>query len=87
MSTPEPEYLTLADLEFRKLREDIERNGGKLGPLELRRKIKVRTAAMLNDLSEQAFRRHYGHLIRKITPNRDVVELGDALALPSPDTS
>jgi hypothetical protein len=53
-----------------------------LTPLELRRKIRVKKAAELNDIDEQTFRRHYGHLIRKITPNRDVVELGDALTLP-----
>ena len=58
-----------------------------LTPLELRKKIKVKEAAALNDLSEASFRRHYRHLIRKITPNRDAVELGDALTLPPrPDT-
>ena len=35
-------------------------------------------------LSEATFRRHYGHLIRKITPRRDAVELGDAIDLPPP---
>ena len=53
-----------------------------LSPLDLRQKINVRAAAALNDLSEASFRRHYPHLIRKITPRRDAVELGDALALP-----
>lgn len=52
--------------------------------LERRRKIKVSDAAALNDLSEASFRRHYAHLIRKITPRRDVVELGDAITLPPP---
>jgi hypothetical protein len=55
-----------------------------LSPLERRRKIKVSDAAALNDLSEASFRRHYAHLIRKITPRRDVVELGDAITLPPP---
>jgi hypothetical protein len=50
--------------------------------LERRRKINVREAAALNDLSEATFRRHYGHLIRKITPRRDAVELCDAIDLP-----
>ena len=55
-----------------------------LSPLERRKKIKVKEAAALNDLSEASFRRHYPHLIRKITPRRDVVELGDAITLPPP---
>jgi hypothetical protein len=55
-----------------------------LSPLERRRKIKVKEAAALNDLSEASFRRHYHHLIRKITPRRDAVELGDAITLPQP---
>ena len=53
-----------------------------LTPLERRKKIPVKEAAAYNDLSEDTFRRHYGHLIRKITPRRDVVELGDAISLP-----
>ena len=55
-----------------------------LSPLERRRKINVREAAALNDLSEATFRRHYGHLIRKITPRRDAVDLCDAIDLPPP---
>ncbi|MBR1290143.1 hypothetical protein [Bradyrhizobium ottawaense] len=57
-----------------------------LTPLDLRRKIDVKAAAALNDLSEASFRRHYRHIIRKITPRRDAVELGDALALPPAPT-
>ncbi|WP_445216781.1 hypothetical protein ACKWRH_32135 [Bradyrhizobium sp. Pa8] len=57
-----------------------------LTPLELRKKIPVREAAALNDLSEASFRRHYRHLIRKITPRRDTVELGDAINLPPKPT-
>jgi hypothetical protein len=56
-----------------------------LSPLELRRKIGVQEAAALNDLSEATFRRHYPHLIKKISPRRDVVELVDAINLPPPD--
>jgi len=52
--------------------------------LELRRKISVRRAAELNDLSEDSFRRNYPHLIRKVSPRRDAVELGDALAVGAP---
>jgi hypothetical protein len=49
--------------------------------LALRRKISVREAAELNDVSEDTFRRRYRHLIKKISPRRDAVELGDALAI------
>jgi hypothetical protein len=49
-----------------------------------RRKVSVRKAAALADVSEDSFRRHYGHLIRQITPRRQGVELGDALDLPPP---
>jgi hypothetical protein len=49
--------------------------------LALRRKISVKEAAELNDLSEDTFRRHYGHLIKNISPRRQAVELGDALAI------
>lgn len=58
-----------------------------LTPQERRKKIKVKEAAALNDLSEASFRRHYAHLIRKITPRRDVVELGDAIDLPPPQSA
>jgi hypothetical protein len=49
--------------------------------LALRRKIPVVEAARINDLSEDSFRRHYPHLIKKVSPRRDAVELGDALAI------
>ena len=58
-------------------------NTSQLPALELRRKIAVSEAARLNGVSEATFRRHYAHLIRKISARRDVVELGDALNLPS----
>jgi hypothetical protein len=49
--------------------------------LALRRKISVREAAELNDFSEDTFRRRYPHLIKKVSPRRDAVELGDALSI------
>jgi hypothetical protein len=49
--------------------------------LTLRKKISVREAAELNDLSEDSFRRHHSALIKRVSPRRDVVELGDALAI------
>jgi hypothetical protein len=55
-----------------------------LSPIERRRKISVAEAARLANLSEGSFRKHFAHLIRKIGPRRDVVELGHALDLPPP---
>jgi hypothetical protein len=55
--------------------------------LALKRKIPVKEAAALNDVSEDSFRRHYSHLIKKVTPRRDAVELGDALTLPPAKTA
>jgi hypothetical protein len=49
--------------------------------LVLKQKIPVKKAAALNDMSEDSFRRHYSHLIKKVSPRRDAVELGDALAI------
>jgi hypothetical protein len=54
-----------------------------LSPLELRRKIAVREAAELNGISEATFRRHFAHLIRKISKRRQGVELRDAINLPT----
>jgi hypothetical protein len=49
--------------------------------LTLQRKISVKEAAALNDLSEDSFRRHHSHLIMKVSPRRYVVALSDALAI------
>jgi hypothetical protein len=46
---------------------------------ERRRRISVQQAAALKGVSVDTFRRHFGHLIEKVTPRRDVVRLGDAL--------
>ena len=62
------------------------RSFAELTALERLKKISVKEAAEMNDVSEASFRRHYGHLIRKITPRRDVVELGDAINLPPKPT-
>jgi hypothetical protein len=53
-----------------------------LSPLELKRKIPVPEAAALNSMHPATFKRHYKHLIRKISPRREAVELGDAINLP-----
>ena len=49
--------------------------------LVLRRKISVREAAELNNVSEDTFRRRHPDLIKKVSPRRDAVTLGDALAV------
>ena len=60
----------------------ILRSLADLSPLELKRKITTKEAAELNGVSEDMFKRHYRHLIRKIGPRRLGVELGDAINLP-----
>jgi hypothetical protein len=52
--------------------------------LDLKKKISVKRAAELSGVSEDTFRRHFSHLIRKISPRRDVVELGDVIAIGEP---
>src|SRR4051812_13929015 len=61
--------------------EDTQRRG--FTPLELKQKISVPAAAALNGLSLDTFARFYKHLIRKVSPRRNVVELGDAIDLPA----
>jgi hypothetical protein len=55
--------------------------------LALKKKISVSKAAELNNISEDTFRRRYKHLIKKVSPNRDAVELGDALAIGTPKSA
>jgi hypothetical protein len=52
--------------------------------LALKKKIPVKEAAALNDMSEDTFRRRYRHLIKQVSPRRDAVELGDAIAVGTP---
>jgi hypothetical protein len=49
--------------------------------LALRQRISVKKAAELNDISEDTLRRRYPQIIKKASPRRDVIELGDALAI------
>lgn len=44
--------------------------------LEKKRKISVPQAAEFINVSEDTFRRHYGHLIEKVSPRRDAVTVG-----------
>jgi hypothetical protein len=64
--------------------ELVKQFSGQLTELDLRRMVKVKHAAAVNDLSEASFRRHYSHLIQKITTRRDGVVLLNALTLPPP---
>jgi hypothetical protein len=52
-----------------------------LTPAERHQKILVREAAQLAGVCESTLRKHYAHLIRKVTPRCHRVEFGDAVAL------
>ena len=52
--------------------------------LARKRKISVKEAAKLNDMSEDSFRRHHRNLIKQVSARRDAVELGDALDVGTP---
>jgi hypothetical protein len=51
--------------------------------LDLRKKISVKEAAEITGISIDTFERHHGHLIRKVSTQRRVVELGDVLEIGS----
>jgi hypothetical protein len=51
------------------------------------RRVSVPVAASLLDISEDSFRRHFGHLIEKITPRRDAVQLGKLPGIISTDVA
>jgi hypothetical protein len=48
--------------------------------LDLERHISVPEAAKFKNISPDTFRRHYAHLIRKISPRRNAVKVRDLLA-------
>jgi hypothetical protein len=56
----------------------------KLSALELERHISVPEAAKLKNISTDTFRRHFSHLIRKISPRRNAVKMRDLLATDEP---
>jgi hypothetical protein len=56
----------------------------KLGPLALKIKVSVPTAAAINNVHAATFKRNYPHLVRKTGKRREAVELGDAITLPPP---
>jgi hypothetical protein len=51
--------------------------------LERERIISLIEAAELTGLSQDSLRRHYSHLIRRLTPRRLGMKLGDVLAIGS----
>jgi hypothetical protein len=51
---------------------------------ESERIVSVREAARLRGIHEDTFRRHYPHLIQKLSTQRHGVRLGDVLALNEP---
>jgi hypothetical protein len=50
-----------------------------LSALDLERHVSVPEAAEFLNVSEDTFRRHYPHLIKKVSPRRTVVKLRDLL--------
>jgi hypothetical protein len=59
-----------------------------LTPLQLAQKIPVADAAAHNSVHVETFKKHYGHLVRRIGERRLFVTVHDAIVLPPPpDTS
>ena len=52
--------------------------------LELERLITIEKASEIVGISDNSFRRHYGHLIRRITPRRIGVRVRDLLTVGCP---
>ena len=63
--------------------------GGLFSPtaLELDRTLPISEVAVLVGLSQHTLRRHYRHLIRRLTPGRVGIRLRDALAIGSNDST
>jgi hypothetical protein len=51
-----------------------------LSALDLEKHVSVPKAAEILDVSPDTFKRHYSHLIRKVSPRRAVVKLRDLLS-------
>jgi hypothetical protein len=49
--------------------------------LELERLITIAEVSDLTGLSQDSVRRHYGHFIRRLSPRRLGMRLGDALSI------
>jgi len=50
-----------------------------LSALDLERHVSVPAAAEIKNVSVDTFRRHYSHLIKKVSPRRDAVKLRDLI--------
>jgi hypothetical protein len=50
-----------------------------LSALELESYKSPKEAAAIKNISEATFRRHYGHIIRRVSERRDAVRLRDLL--------
>jgi hypothetical protein len=50
-----------------------------LSALDLEKHVSVLEAAEFKNISIDTFKRHYSHLIRKVSPRRDAVKLRDLL--------
>jgi len=48
-----------------------------LSAFDLEKHVSVSEAAEYLNLSEDSFRRHYSHLIKKVSPRRDAVKIRD----------
>jgi hypothetical protein len=51
----------------------------RLSAFDLEKHVSVPAAAELKNISVDTFKRHYQHLIRKVSPRRDAVKLRDLL--------
>ena len=51
----------------------------KLSALDLERHVSVPEAAEIRNISVDTFKRHYQHLIKKVSPRREAVKLRDLL--------
>jgi hypothetical protein len=51
-----------------------------LSALDLEKTVTVPTAAEIKGVSYDTFKRHYSHLIRKLSPRREGVKLRDLLS-------
>jgi hypothetical protein len=51
-----------------------------LSALDLERHVSVPEAARLKGVSPDTFRRHYSHLVRRLSPRRCAVKLRDLLS-------
>jgi hypothetical protein len=52
-----------------------------LSPLELRKIIPLKRASELTSLSKASLKRHHADKIRRLSPRRQGMSLGDALAI------